>query len=153
MYEEIIKNINKSMDIYIRNEKYKVLSKTFYTTKDNQNISYIKCKLDKNKVLVIIPNDELVYIGEINNNLIYITLDDNHILFKDMKYRKVATGYQLVKNIEFGDDKDIEKECEFIDYESEDGKNIISFAILKSNNEKADIIAEIIYVDNLKFNL
>jgi len=149
MYEEIIKNIVKNTNVNIQGEKYTVLSKAFYTTEEDQDVSYVKCKLDKNKVLVIIPNDELVYIGELNNNLIYKILDDANILLEGIKYTKVATGYQLVKNIEFGDDKDIEKECEFRDYEAEDGNTIISFAILKNNSEQADIIAKIISITDI----
>ncbi len=104
-------------------------------------------------MLVIISSDELMYIGEENNDLEYKTLGEENILVNAMKYKKVGSGNQIVKNIEFCTHEYVEKECEFTDYESEDGKKIISLAKLKYNNKRSDIIAEIITIYDLKFNM
>jgi hypothetical protein len=149
MYEEFINNIREGCKIRINGVLYDVLSKTHYSSKENPDGNHVKCKLSNNKVLVIIP-DELIYIGEIDNNLPVNFIDDNSILVNNKKFIKTATGCQIVRYVDFGKDEDVERECEFIDYESEDGKRVISFGILVENNEQADVNAEIINISDIK---
>ena len=151
MYEELVKKLSENIKITVKGEEYIVISKAFYTIEEDNNVEYIKCKLNKHKMLVIIPSDELMYIGFEDNNLGWKLLDDENILVNGIKYKKVGAGNQIVKSVEFGEDKYVEKECDFIDYEAEDGKTVISLSVLKENNERSDIIAEIISLDDLTF--
>jgi hypothetical protein len=149
MYDNLVSKIIKGSRVEINNEIYDVLSKAHYTTVGNQEANYSKYKLDKKKVLVIIPSDELVYLGELNNNIQYKRIDKEKIEYNSVIYSKVAEDSQILKNIEFGEDSDVEKECDFIDYQSDDGKKIISFGVLK-NGEKADIIANVLFIEDVK---
>lgn len=148
-YEELIEKIKNNTELIIEAKHYKVLSKTFYITKNDTEHAYVKCKLSENKVLVIIPIDKMMYLGEINNHLEIITLDSNTIEYNSKVYHKVTEDYQLVKKIDFGIDTDIEKECAFIDYESEDNTSIISFGTLE-NNIQADIIGTIFDISKIE---
>ena len=44
------------------NQDTQIIIKTWYSIKEDKTTSYIKCELNKDKVLVIIPDDKLIYI-------------------------------------------------------------------------------------------
>lgn len=60
--ENLINKLNQDTQIIIKGEEYKVKTKTWYSIKEDKTTSYIKCELNKDKVLVIIPDDKLIYI-------------------------------------------------------------------------------------------
>jgi hypothetical protein len=147
--KELIENLKENTYIQIKGEKYIVKTKTWYSIEEDREASYIKCELSNNKVLVIIPDDELVYIGEIIDNMNYERLTSDSIKYNGMVFNKTGEGHQLITNIEFGNEDEVEGKCIFEDYES--GNNIISLGVLPDKgNIKADVLADILNIDDIK---
>ena len=149
MYKKLIDKIKENTLLEINGKVYKVISKTFYTIKSDLEAEYVKCKLDSHDVLVIIP-DELVYLGKVIENMQYKKTDDKKILYDRKEYISTGSDYQLVKRIEFGNKDNTEGECTYWDYENEETNTIISLAILTDNNKRADILANVIDINNIK---
>ena len=63
--ERLINGLLENGQIMIRNKQYIVKTKTWYTIEEDTSTSYVKCELSDNKVLVIIPDDNLIYIGKV----------------------------------------------------------------------------------------
>lgn len=133
----------------IRQEEYIVKTKTWYSIEEDKNASYIKCELSNNKVLVIIPDDELIYIGEVIENMQYERISEDSIRYKDIIFNKTGDGHQFITNIEFGNKDEVEGKCVFEDYEREN--NIISLGILTDKeNTKADVFADILSMEDIQ---
>lgn len=148
MYE-LIKAIKKESQIAIKNSTFLVKTKTWYSLEEDNNALYIKCELSKNKVLVIIPEDNLIYVGQVIKDLQYKRISNNRIEYKGIIFDKTGDGHQVIKNIEFGLESEIEGKCSFEDYESDN--NIISLGVLTDkNNIRADVLATIISLNDLK---
>ena len=140
----LINKIINNKKIEIQNIKYDVLSLTKYYTIENKNETYYKAVLNNHRILVIL-DDEVSYLGEIVLNLNYVKNKDNTIVYNNRVYKFVGKGNQRVLEKIFGEDKMVEKDCSFTDYEYED--NIISLGILTNkNNEAADVVAK--YINN-----
>lgn len=149
MYQELINKIKENTILDINEKIYKVVSKVFYTVKSDSEVEYVKCKLDTYDVLVIIP-DELVYLGKVIDNMQYEEIENGKILYNGKEYISTGSDYQLAKKIEFGNKVNTEGECQYWDYENEDTNTIISLAILTENNKRADILANIIDIKDIK---
>lgn len=147
--DTLIKKITLHAKLKIKNVEYMVKTKTWYSIEEDKSVLYIKCELTDNKVLVIIPDDNLIYIGEIIPNMKYDRLNKDKIKYNNKIYYKTGEGHQYIKNIEFGDVSEIEGKCNFEDFECEG--NIISLGILtEKNNERADVLAEILKIEDTK---
>lgn len=146
--KNLIKKIRENKKILIKNKEYVIKTKTWYSIEEDESASYIKCELTGNKVLVIIPDDELVYIGEVITNLNYERLNDNQIKFNNTIFNKTGDGHQFITNIEFGKEDEVEGKCIFEDYEAEE--NIISLGILpEEENKRADVLADILTLEDI----
>jgi len=147
--KELINKLNKNTNIQIKNEIVIVKAKTWYSIEEDTTTSYVKCVLSNNKVLVIIPDDELIYIGTIVENMNYKRLSNDKIEYNNKIYNKTGEGHQFIKKIEFGSTEEVEGKCIFEDYESEN--NIISLGILPDKgNIRADIYADVLNLDDIK---
>lgn len=145
----LIDNLKENTILIIKDLEYMVKTKTWYTIEEDNSSSYIKCELSNNKVLVVIPDDSLIYIGEAFENLNYERLNENQIKYNDMIFTKTGDGHQIITNIEFGLEDEVEGKCTFEDYECEN--NIISLGILTDKDNKvADVFADIIELDEIK---
>lgn len=149
MYKKLIGEIKENTILDINEKRYKVYSKAFYTVKSDSEVEYVKCKLDTHDVLVIIP-DELVYLGKVIDNMQYEEIENGNIIYNGKEYISTGSDYQLVKKIEFGNKDNTEGECTYWDYENEETNTIISLAVLTENNKRADILAEIIQIKDIK---
>ena len=69
--KELIDCLKENGIIIIKKQQYVVKTKTWYSIEEDKNTIYIKCELSNNKVLVIIPADNLTYIGEVIPNMKY----------------------------------------------------------------------------------
>ena len=58
--EKLISRLNENTQIIVKGEEYIVKTKTWYSIEEDETTSYVKCELSNNKVLVIIPDDELI---------------------------------------------------------------------------------------------
>lgn len=148
--KELISKIKKETAISIKGIKYIVKTKTWYSIEEDKNAVYLKCELSNNKVLVIIPDDELIYIGEVIENMQYERISENEIRFENRIFYKTGDGNQFILNIEFGEKDQVEGNCIFEDFENEN--NIISLGILTDKeNKRADVFAEILNLEELIF--
>lgn len=147
--KEIIENIRKNNVIVIKNKKYTVKSKTWYSIVEDESASYIKCELSEDKVLVIIPSDNIIYVGEVIENMNYQKIDDETIEYKNERFIKVGDGHQYIKNIEFGDENLIEGKCTFADYDGEN--HVISLGYLEDKKIEADVYALKLVASDIEF--
>lgn len=147
--EKLINYLKQDVHIIIRGEEYIVKTKTWYSIEEDKTTSYIKCELSGNRMLVIIPDDELIYIGKVIDNMQYERISNEVIRYKDIEFTKTGDGHQFVKNIEFGNENEVEGKCIFEDYESEN--HIISLGILlEKNNVRADVYADILEMEDIE---
>lgn len=141
--KDLINKLIENSKIKIKDKEYIVKTKTWYSIEEDTTASYIKCELSDNKVLVIIPDDELLYIGSILPDMNYERLSKEKIKYNDIEFNKTGDGHQFITKIEFGREDEVEGKCIFEDYESDN--NIISLGILPDkDNLKADVYADII---------
>ena len=147
--EDLINILNMNTLIQIKDIEYTVKTKTWYSIEEDTSASYIKCELSNNKVLVIIPDDELVYIGYVVEDMNYERISNDSIKYEDRIFTRTGDGHQFITRIEFGSENEVEGKCIFEDYESDN--NIISLGILpEKDNLRADVYADIISLDDIK---
>lgn len=147
--KKIIEKIVKNAKIKIKNTEYIVKTKTWYSIEEDENTSYIKCELSNNKVLVIIPDDNLISIGEVIENMNYQRISDEIIKYNDVIFSKTASGHQYITKIEFGLEDEVEGRCIFEDYETEN--NVISLGVLPDKlNERADVYGEFLELGDIE---
>ncbi|MDE5830378.1 MAG: hypothetical protein K2H53_01480 [Clostridia bacterium] len=116
---------------------------------EDEATSYIKCELSEGKALVIIPDDELIYVGKVIKDMKYERVSEDKISYNNVIFNKTGDGHQFIKQIEFGSIDEVEGKCIFEDYEAEN--NIISLGILTDKgNERADVYADILNLEDIE---
>ncbi len=147
--KDFLNKIKENTKINIKGTYYTVNTKTWYSIEEDKDTSYVKCELSNNKVLVIIPDDELLYIGSVIQNMKYERISENEIEYNNVKFNKTGEGHQFIKNIEFGKKESVEGKCIFEDYEA--GNNVISLGILsEKENISADVYADILSIRDIE---
>ena len=147
--EKLISRLSENTQINVKGEEYIVKTKTWYSIEEDETTSYVKYELSNNKVLVIIPDDELIYIGRVIENMRYVKISEDTIKYNDKLFRKAGEGHQFITKIEFGNEDEVEDKCIFEDYESEN--NIISLGILPGKeNVRADVYADILNIEDIE---
>lgn len=144
--EELINNIKENVKININGKDYIVKTKTLYGIEEDEDAYYYKCILNTGDTLVIIPDDDLIYIGKEIENLKFRRPEESVLFYNENLFVKVGDGNQVIKNIEFG--TGIEEKCIFEDFVSQD--QIISLGYLPDEERRADILADIIDIKNIK---
>lgn len=99
--KNLITRLNKNTQIIIKGEEYIVKSKIWYSIEEDKTASYVKCELSNNKVIVIIPDDELIYIGRVIENMRYERMSEDRIKYNDTLFSKTGEGHQFITKIEF----------------------------------------------------
>ena len=145
---ELLDNLTEGKVICINNIEYIIKTKTWYSIQEDKTARYIKCELSNNKVLVIIPDDNLIYVGEIIKDMKYEKMSEDQIKYNGDIFNKTGEGHQYIVNIDFGNESEVEGQCTFEDYESQN--NIISLGILTDKNIRADVYADIINMEDIK---
>lgn len=144
--EELINNIKENVKININGKDYIVKTKTLYGIEEDEDAYYYKCILNTGDTLVIIPDDDLIYIGKEIENFKFRRPEESVLFYNENLFVKVGDGNQFIKNIEFG--TGIEEKCIFEDFVSQD--QIISLGYLPDEERRADILADIIDIKNIK---
>ncbi len=145
--ENLINNLKQNSKVIINGESYTVKTKTWYSIEEDNTVSYVKCELSGSKVLVIIPDDNLIYIGSVIENMDYKKISKDKIKYNSIIFNKTGEGHQFITNIEFGNEDEVEGKCIFEDYEYED--NIISLGILTDKGVRADVYADILELKDI----
>jgi arsenate reductase len=143
---EILNKIKENSIIKIEENFYKVLSKSEYSTVENSDNIYWKYKLEKDKILVIVPSDKIIYFGEEVEETNSIDLKTTKLIYKNEEYKKIAMGNQLYLKTIFG--KPLEKNCNFADFENNEKTKVLSLAIL-DNNKRSDIYAKYLKMEDI----
>ena len=145
----LISRLKQNTKITIKGEEYIVKTKTWYSIEEDKKTSYIKCELNNEKVLVIIPDYKLISIGKVIESMKYERISEEKIKYNNVTYSKTGEGHQFITNIEFGDENEVEGKCIFEDYETQN--NIISLGILPDKgNIRADVYADILSIEDIK---
>lgn len=145
----LINKLIQGSKILIKGKEYTIKTKTWYSIEEDKTASYIKCELSNDEVLVVIPDDELIYIGRVIENMEYERISKDKIKYNNEIFNKTGDGHQFITNIEFGDEELVEGKCIFEDYESEN--NIISLGILIDKRDiRADVYADILNLEDIK---
>lgn len=146
--ENLIDNLKQNGKVIIKGEGYTVKTKTWYSIEEDNTTSYVKCELSDNKVLVIVPDDNLIYFGSVIENMDYKKISEDKIKYNDVIFNKTGEGHQFITNIEFGNEDEVEGKCIFEDYEYRD--NIISLGILTDKKGiRADVYADILEIEDI----
>ena len=146
--KDLISKLNKGTKLIIGEKQYVVKTKTWYSITEDESASYMKCELSEDKVLVIIPDDELICLGSVIDNMNFERISETEIKYDGKIFEKTGDGHQFITNIEFGDEHEIEGKCIFEDYECEN--IIISLGILtEKENKRADVYADILDINEI----
>lgn len=146
--KKLINDLTRNKKIMIKGETFIVKTKTWYSIEEDKTTSYIKCELSDNKVLVIIPEDNSIYVGKVIKDMRYEKISDEKIKYDNTIFEKTGKGHQFITNIEFGNEEEVEGRCIFEDYEAEN--TIISLGVLTDINIRADVYADIIQIDDIE---
>lgn len=147
--KDLISKLNNNTLMIINGKKYTVKTKTWYSIEEDETVLYVKCELSNNKVLVIIPDDNLIYIGKVMKKMRYERISDDKIKYNNILFNKTGEGHQFIKKIEFGNEDEVEGKCIFEDFESEN--RIISLGTLPDKeNLKADVYADILNMSDIE---
>lgn len=146
--EELVKNIKENMTLVIKGKEYIIKTKTLYGIEEDIEVYYYKCIMNTGDTLVIIPDDNLIYIGKEIEDIKYDRPEKTVLKYNGIKFNKTGEGNQYIKNIEFG--KNVEGKCVFEDFESQN--QIISLGYLPAEDRRADILADIIDFKDIKLN-
>ena len=147
--KDFLNQLYEGIKIIIKGKEYIVKTKTWYSIEQDTSVTYVKCELSNGKVLVIIPDDDFIYLGEVIENMNFSRVSDEEIIYENVRYKKTGEGNQFITKIEFGDKDQVEGKCIFEDYEAE--KNVISLGILiDKDNKIADVFADIIKKEDIE---
>jgi len=150
--EDIINKIRNGTNLIIKGNKYKVFAKAKYVTENNPENWYVKVFLSDHCVLVLSPSDSFVAVGR---DVGSIGIDEpfgDIIEYQGEKYKQTTRDYQILINLEFGDPVETEAEVRFWDYEGIDDPNrILSLGSLTRTGKRADVVVEVIDVDDIQF--
>ena len=149
--KSIISTIKENSKMSINGKIYEVIAKAFYKTRLNLDDIYVKVFFKDHYVLVISPSDNFIYFGRDAGAIISDFPTPDEIEYNGKKYKKIIRDHQIIVKIEFGSP---EEEVDFIDYEcTEDDKFIISVGLAKATNKRADIVAEILDINDISIEL
>ena len=120
------------------------------TEKDLDNI-YYKIFMKEHYVLVIIPSEEMIYFAQDVGSIDLDLPGDLLIDYDSRKYKLVIEDFQITGEVVFGDERDVEGDLKFWDYECVECEDLIlSLATIPKNGKRADIIAEKIELSDIE---
>jgi hypothetical protein len=145
---KLLNEIKSFRKINIENEDYFVKTMAKHSIKEDDSVLYYKFEPSNDKVIIIIPDDNFIYLGEVIADMEYDRINENQIKYKNQIFNKVGAGTQFVKEIIFGTEEEVERDCIFEDFQL--NNEIISLGILTDKNVKADVYARVIDKNTIK---
>lgn len=134
--------------IEVENHKHTVLGKGYYVTQSDFKTVYAKVLLDNHYVLVVSPSDSIAYYGKNYGKLAEFDSLNNIVTFNGKNFKKVNSDYQIMTRLAFGSPLEVEGEVMYWDYEADE--DIISIAVVSRTQERADVIAKYVDLENIK---
>ncbi len=151
MYQSIVNKISSNSQIKIKDIVYNVNTKTHYSNVLNPDLKYTKFNLTKNKILVINPQRQTAFLGEIVEDFFQGEQFPNDVVYKGLHYKIYEKDYQIVNSIEFGNPLDCEGECFWADYVCQEDENLcIDMAFVYRDKKRADIFAQLIKAEDIE---
>ena len=144
---ELINRIHEGSVLEINERKYRVLAKVKYVTESETSNWYAKIQLENHFVLVVAPFDNYMYFGHIGKPYPCDFPAPNSIEYNGKTYSKDAEDYQIVKEFVFGDFLTMEGEVRYADFSC--GDSLISLGAIVRTQERADVYAEVIGLENI----
>ena len=95
--EELINNIKENVKININGKDYIVKTKTLYGIEEDEDAYYYKCILNTGDTLVIIPDDDLIYIGKEIENLKFRRPEESVLFITKIYLLKLEMEINLLK--------------------------------------------------------
>jgi len=149
--DNIASSIKFNSIVEIKGNRYKAVGMAAYVTQSNDSDIYYKVFFEGHYALVVVPSDGFMYFGKDVGSISEAFPPPEKINHSKLGYRQSVKDYQIVKEIIFGNILDIEGEVEFVDYEcSEDESKIISVGRVVRTKKRADIVAEVIEIGEVK---
>lgn len=149
MLEKTIENLSSHNKLLVKGCTKSIASVVKYCTYEEPTSYYFKIMTDDHYVLVVSLNENYAYYGTIIPKVTASFLKKKYITYKGNKFTKTNSGYQVVDRIILGDSRIIEGEVSFVDFSCEKLAQIISAAIVSRTGKRADVLAEIIDINDL----
>lgn len=118
---------------------------------------YIKISFSDHSALVVIPSQKNIGYSALGDmgaaeGITDVMIGRKELIYGGIKYKlDGANQYQFCTHVFIGQPgRDIEGECRFFDYVSEDGTKVLSLGWLAENNRRADVLAENIDINDVK---
>lgn len=146
--------IVENSDVVIDGKAYKVLGKALYNTQDVPETTYYKILFEDHFVLVIVPSEEITYFGK-NMGLVkeFETCPfescPRTVKYLGKMYTQKTHDHQVLLELLFGSQHEVEGNVEFWDYETIEN-DIISLAIDKCTSKRADVVGRYISLDEIE---
>lgn len=147
-----IENLLPDTKIDICGNQKSIKSAVQYSTYEEPFNIYYKLITDDHEILVISIIDAFCYIGKIIPQVTDGLPLDEIIIVNGEIYEKINQGYQIVNEIIFGNANEIEGEVFFIDFVSKPKSKIISIAEVSRSKERADVLANLININDININ-
>ncbi len=146
----LIEKISEGTRVIVCGESHIAKTKTLYVTEGELNNWYAKIVFEDHSILVIAPYDDFMYYGRIENVFGDGSNFPNTLSYNEKTFEKAAEDYQIVKELVFGNPLIAEGEVMYADYSSEDDEEVlISLAVVSRTNKRADVVANIITLENV----
>ena len=146
--EKLLKSITPGKLISIKGKTLKARAKSVYVAQSQPLISYTKIFMEEHHVLVICSKEKFAYFGKDVGSIGFAPPFQKNITYKGLTYQLISHDYQIVTCLEFGDPLETEGEVEYWDYQSDN--YLLSIAVIKRNNKRSDIVAQIISPDDIR---
>ena len=150
-YNRMIDEIKFDSSVVIGDKEYKVLSKTFYSNLNNRQLKYVKFVLNNDKILVVNPERESIFLGEVVDDFYKDEYFPKSFEYEGKTFVEFEKDIQIVNKIEFGEPAECEGECVWVDYVCQEDKTIcIDMAYIYRDKKRADILAKWIDIKTIK---
>lgn len=146
--KQLLKNPSKNTIIKIRGERKRIKGMAKFTSVNYKGEEYIKIMFTDHSHLLVIPSEQKLYFTE-KPLVRAVGVSDEMIGRKNLKYKGKKynldnkNDYQFCLQLYVGKpNEDIEGECKFSDYISEDSSELLSLGWLSANNKRADVLVK-----------
>lgn len=146
--KQLLSNPSEKTEIKINGSSSKIAGMARFTSVNYAGVEYIKITFKDHSHLLVIPSEKELYwtnkpLGKahgITNKLIGKT----KVVFKGKTfYLDNKNDYQFCLQLYVGKPhEDIEGECSFSDYVSEDSNEMLSLGFLSYNGKRADVLVK-----------
>lgn len=143
----LIEKIGPESRLVIGGTTFAVLGKSFFVTESNPGSRYAKIFCERHRVLLISPDDGLLYFGQDRGNLGDDLMTRDSFSYEEHLYKRVAADYQIVVEACFGDPLETEGEVHFVDFMDKAETGSISLGLVMRTQKRADVVAQRIDID------